>query len=32
MKKKKPLFEQKLLLQIISIVAAIILWFAITYS
>ena len=32
MKTNKPLFEQKLLLQIISIVSAIILWFAITYS
>ncbi len=32
MKKKKSLFEQKLILQIISIIAAIILWFAITYS
>lgn len=32
MKKVKPLFEQRILLQIISVVSAVILWFAITYS
>lgn len=32
MKNTKPLFEQKILLQIISIIAAIVLWFAVVYS
>lgn len=30
--KKKSLFEQKMLLQILSVVSAIILWFAVTYA
>lgn len=32
MNEKKSLFEQKLILRILSVVAAVILWFAVTYS